>query len=651
MAKKTKKQTLRLLPDVPFGERAEQSNDGLGFAQYAEILSRAALDTPEPFTIGVYGGWGSGKTSLMRMIQNEIKSEAIGVWFNAWRYEKEDHLIVPLLATIITEMDQYEKGIGANLKTGFKKLRDAFRGILYGVSIKGKIGIPGLSEAELSVSPKDMIDRYEKLSEMATERILDQSLYFRSFTKLDEIAQDETTPKIIIFVDDLDRCFPDKAVNLLENIKLVLNQPNITFILGISPNIIRAYLSAKYRKDYDLSQDLYVDYLDKLVQLPFPIPEIEETVEDYVRSLLKKEDVFGKIPDDKFKQEYEPLVSICGPACKDNPRAIIRFLNRLLILTRVHDQKKSRTKISLVHFGITNALQMNWPTIFNACEQDRQICIDSGSTNKENLCALLGLIFCNLKTETDQIERIECYAKDKNNPEQLFFQTLLIDESLRKMLSSKPGIEWLNKRALRKEAVVTTEQVKTNTTTTSKQTLSNYSQEKLILGKELAGTDLAEAYLVGADLIGANLEKAVLVGADLAGTHLERANLERADLERADLAGAYLERAHLERAVLEGANLERADLAGAHLHGAYLRGAYLGKANLVGAYLRGADLVRADLAGANLAGAELVGANIQGADLAGANIQDVSLEGARYNLRTKWPIDFDPISHGAILMP
>jgi len=239
-AEKTEIQTLRLLPDVPFGETAERAEDGLGFDQYARILARAALDTPEPFTIGVYGGWGSGKTSLMRMIQNIIREDsgAIGVWFNAWRYEKEEHLIVPLLATIITEMDQHEKKFVTNLKTGFTKLRDAFRGILYGVSIKGKVGIPGLSEAELSVSPKDMVDRYEKLSQMATDRILDQSLYFRSFARLDEIAQDATIPKLIIFVDDLDRCFPDKAVALLESVKLVLNQPNITFVLGVAPQII-----------------------------------------------------------------------------------------------------------------------------------------------------------------------------------------------------------------------------------------------------------------------------------------------------------------------------------------------------------------------------------------------------------------------------
>ncbi len=152
---------LRLLADVPYGEGVGQAKDGLRFRQYARILARAALDTPESFTIGVYGGWGSGKTSLMRMILETIEADdkAIGVWFNAWRYEKEEHLIVPLLATIITEMKGRESKLTKVAKEAARSMRDALRGVLYGVSVKGKLGIPGVAEAELSISPDKMVER------------------------------------------------------------------------------------------------------------------------------------------------------------------------------------------------------------------------------------------------------------------------------------------------------------------------------------------------------------------------------------------------------------------------------------------------------------------------------------------------------------
>ncbi len=439
--------------------------DGLDFAQYASILARAALDTPEPFTIGVYGTWGSGKTSLMRMVKELVDKEnkAMTVWFNAWRYEREEHLITPLLATIIEEMERQESKCVAALAEGLRKTRDALRAILYGISVKGKVGIPGLTEAELSVSPKDMFERYEKLGKMATEQIVDRSLYFRSFAKLDEIAGSASAPKLIIFIDDLDRCFPDKAVELLESIKLVLSQPNVTFVLGIAPPIIRAYLAAKYKKDYGISEELYDDYLDKLVQLPFKIPVVKRDVEEYVRTVLKRQDVFGKISTKEFNAQYEPLVSICGPACKNNPRGIVRFLNRPLILTRIHEEKQNKTEgkktaISLVDFGITNALDMKWPTILEACEVNRKIAVVPGKPEEKPLCDVLKSILSATAPDGEIIASLEKHMGDEN-PVKDVFKQLADDESLRTLLRSEPGRKWLSKSDLRKEAAATTREV------------------------------------------------------------------------------------------------------------------------------------------------------------------------------------------------
>lgn len=579
---------LRLLADVPYGEGVGKAKDGLRFKQYATILARAALDTPESFTIGVYGGWGSGKTSLMRMILETIEADdkAIGVWFNAWRYEKEEHLIVPLLATIITEMKGRESKLTAGAKEAAKSMRDALRGVLYGVSVKGKLGIPGVAEAELSISPDKMVDRYEKLSEMATERILDQSLYFRSFTELDKIARKTGDVKLVVFVDDLDRCFPDKAIALLENVKLVLNQPNMTFVLGIAPKMIQAYLKSKYKKEYDIGSDLYEDYLEKLVQLPFQVPDIKDNVQEYVRGLLRREEVFGKISAKKFNAEYEPLVSICGPACKDNPRAIVRFLNRLLLLKRVHEEKvRSGTgdlklTISLVHFGITNALQLKWPEVFRACETNRTISVAKEEMGLEpSLCEMLANVLEGDEQDVAEImSKCEAWAKVEDNPEREVFGILARDGSLRTLLGSEPGREWLLQPELRREAVATMEEVKAE-------------------AKEEGGwrhyiVPWAEGYQDGWPVCRVYV---IRPGADL-----RMANLGEADLG--------------------GANLTKANLT---------------EANLVRAYLRGARLVKASLGGANLRGAKLTGAVLQG---------------ATYDKQTLWPEGFDPDGAGAILI-
>jgi KAP family P-loop domain len=71
----------------------------LGFSAYADAFAEIACNSSPRFAIGIFGGWGSGKTSLMQAIHSRIscRDDVIPVWFNAWRYEREDTMIVPLL--------------------------------------------------------------------------------------------------------------------------------------------------------------------------------------------------------------------------------------------------------------------------------------------------------------------------------------------------------------------------------------------------------------------------------------------------------------------------------------------------------------------------------------------------------------------------
>ncbi len=473
--------SLRLLPDVPWGERPtgpgrSRESDGLRFQHYAEILARAALDTPEPFTIGVFGGWGSGKTSLMRMMKEAIDAEpsAVSVWFNPWRYEKEEHLIVPLLATIISEMKE-QQSKWTDMRDAGNKLMNAFRSVLYGVSVKGKIAVPGLSEAELALSPKDILERYKAVNqELATDRFLEMSLYFRAFGELDGIAGKSGGPKLIIFIDDLDRCFPDKAVALLESIKLVLNQPNIAFVMGIAQEIIQAYLQNKYKKEFGVPEELYEDYLEKLIQLAFHIPDIGENVEAFIRGLLEREEVFGRISRKQFKEEYEPLVSICGPACKNNPRAIVRFLNLLLVMKMVHETREKseqesedlRLKISLVHFGITIALRLKWPRILEVCNENPDVIANGTDKNRGPLCTyLVSLLQRDTKDEEDHASgpALRGEAERVKDEGKQVLSALAADLSLRQLLSSKPGLDWLGRPDLRVAAMKVAEEVQTKT--------------------------------------------------------------------------------------------------------------------------------------------------------------------------------------------
>ena len=272
MAKKkpvVQAQPLALLNDQPVGEGTPSSADGLGFSEYARVLAEVALQTPGPFTIGIFGDWGTGKTSLLRLTEEHLseKKNVITVWFNAWRFEGEEQPIVPLVATIVGEIER-NKDFLSRLADGGESLLRGLRAVAYGFSAKSKVKIPGFAEIEAAFVAKDMIDRSDNLT---PDPLLNRSIFFEAFEQLSKARVPDDT-RVVVLIDDLDRCFPDRAIRLLESIKLVLAQPGFIFFMGVARRVLEGYLQHRYAKDYGISGFEGQAYLDKIVQLPFHIP-------------------------------------------------------------------------------------------------------------------------------------------------------------------------------------------------------------------------------------------------------------------------------------------------------------------------------------------------------------------------------------------
>ena len=110
-------------------------NDSLDFKTYSKNLSNLIINSKPKFSIGVFGQWGTGKTSLMKMIENDItqeKKEVLTVWFEPWKYENEKYFtIVPLLRTIRIALEntfndnkirQIKNGLNNTLKAVFTSI-------------------------------------------------------------------------------------------------------------------------------------------------------------------------------------------------------------------------------------------------------------------------------------------------------------------------------------------------------------------------------------------------------------------------------------------------------------------------------------------------------------------------------------------------
>jgi tetratricopeptide (TPR) repeat protein len=281
------------------------SQDALGFKALAKALEEIICSSETPITIGVYGEWGSGKTSLMRMTEDLLKDRDMikTVWFDVWKFHKTHDLRVALINTVLRKIKEDESTPQKPKEKVGKLLK--------------RVNWLGLGEATLSLflplplqqSKNPLLKNPEEIPGKTLELIGDFEDEFRNLTK--EYVGDKG--RLVVFVDDLDRCIPGKAVDVLEAIKSFLNVPQSSFIIGADKKIVEDGILQKYGQE---SEDWGRNYLDKIIQVPVNLLPLR-------KDIIIKQFIEGlKVPEE-IKQ-YAHIIAEAG----NNPRMIKRLLNR-----------------------------------------------------------------------------------------------------------------------------------------------------------------------------------------------------------------------------------------------------------------------------------------------------------------------------------
>ncbi len=367
-----KLQPLFLLSDEPIDASGD---DGLSMNQTARVIAEAALGSATPFTIGIFGAWGHGKTSLLnaaRTLLEPVKPDGtitrpyphiVTVQFNAWRYEREEHPIVPLVASIAKAVKQrldddktFEQAVGATGKAIAQNFYNGAISLISAIKVDTGFGIGFDAGAALENLSERQLNR-EKETQPRIQSWFDRSLYLSAFddlARLHAVAkqsganQTGQTPVIVVFIDDLDRCRPEAAVEILEGIKLVLSQPGFVFALALYREVIERYLERQAELRYGVERkDIGAGYIDKIVQLPLWLPSHEKGFPRYIRNLIKTKLKPGLLPikadrtDDAVKSTRALLAAIyrCTPLLArlsmHSPRKLVRKINELLIDDRL----------------------------------------------------------------------------------------------------------------------------------------------------------------------------------------------------------------------------------------------------------------------------------------------------------------------------
>jgi predicted KAP-like P-loop ATPase len=310
------------------------------------------------FSIGIYGEWGTGKTTLMKMIYNELESDenVLTVWFNAWRYEREEQFaLIALMKTIayaMGDLPQYRE---------IKKI------LLRGAVIVGKGVLRSLVEKWIPLVPKESFDELEKnlLPKMELLSQVDKdTIYFDGLHKIEEemkkMSNENGKNRIVVFIDDLDRCSPKTALEVFESIKVFLGMEGFIYIVGLSVDTISKLINVAYKDSLVKGEH----YIRKIIQIPITIPEWNDT--DVIKKLVQN---LAKRLDEKYSKLVDENKEVIAKAVEFNPREVKRFINNFIIAREIFSGNEG---IKAEELLLVQALKIRWSKFYSYISTDEK---------------------------------------------------------------------------------------------------------------------------------------------------------------------------------------------------------------------------------------------------------------------------------------
>ncbi len=296
----------------------ETTSDLLNFSVLAKTAAELIRESDsEPLSIGVSGSWGMGKSSLVKMIGETLKAESetaekyVFTEFNAWLYQGYEDARMALLQSIgdllleeakkrETAVDKVTKFIKRInwLKIG-KLAAPTATGAIVGGTIGGPVGavigaVHNIIQKGDSISDDDFLALSKAYGEvqpdlkeaLLTSKEQSSPKEINELRTLFEEILKELDIRLVVLVDDLDRCLPDTAISTLEAMRLLLFLPHTAFIIAADEEMIRQAVRHHFG-GINISDDLVTSYFDKLIQIPLRVPRLGITeVKGYLILLL-----------------------------------------------------------------------------------------------------------------------------------------------------------------------------------------------------------------------------------------------------------------------------------------------------------------------------------------------------------------------------
>lgn len=376
----------------------ETEIDYLNFGYMVNLVADIATNRDlSPSTIGLYGDWGSGKSSLMKLVQKKIEEKypkdekkkdtvkTLCIEFNGWLFEGYEDTKTSLCGAILdalADKKRFSKEVTDYAKELIKKIdinKILGKGVKYGLDLFLSGGIGILTDLSLSsllstiksnageVQAKDIEEILSMLKK--NDKTRTEIKNFRNEFK--DLLKKSKVENVVVFIDELDRCLPDTVLEVFEAMRLFLFVEGMSFVIGADERLIQYSIKSKYKEVPGNNLDIGKEYLEKVIQYPLYIPQLTRAeVNQYLACLLLKQTlsdekfkeilgiVYTLTPDQDFsmdlisdkapdltencKQEMalaRQISSVLAPSINGNPRQCKRFLNTLYMRLKLAEAR------------------------------------------------------------------------------------------------------------------------------------------------------------------------------------------------------------------------------------------------------------------------------------------------------------------------
>ncbi len=317
----------------------ETERDFLNFsgiaATVAEVIRQAQ---PAPVSVGVSGAWGVGKSSLIKLIKNQLSIEQstprgmlatantyVFVEFNAWLYQGYDDARAAILDTVAStlakEADARKKGTEkawefverVNLLRLAKMASSAAAVIaaahpvialaatLVGSATKVIEAAGGQSDATKKEKGEEAPTHEDSERLLRPKKAESPPKEIQALRDTFEEALQAMEVTLVVLIDDLDRCLPETAVSTLEAIRLLLFLPHTAFVIAADEAMIKHAV----RRHFEGVEDaLVTNYFDKLIQVPIRVPQLGvQEVRAYLMMLFIDDSTLDETQKEELRQK------------------------------------------------------------------------------------------------------------------------------------------------------------------------------------------------------------------------------------------------------------------------------------------------------------------------------------------------------------